>query len=151
MPHSWTRSFSLFEGEKLIDTTLFEYQGKIWLFCVKPFHHNASYTDDLFIFYADDLMGPWHSHKQNPIKSDCSNSRPAGNIIQIGTQLFRPTQNCSASYGGKTTVNKILKLNEDEFEEEAVNEDFLKQPGMRNHHVSIDENLNLTVFDFMKA
>lgn len=151
MPHTWVRSFTLFKDEKLIDSTIYFHEGKLWLFCIKPFHSKAPFTDDLFIYYADDLFGEWHSHSQNPIKSDCTNSRPAGNIFQIGDQIYRPTQNCSATYGTKITLNKIILLNEKEFKEDVIDYDFLKIPGMRNHHVTISENVNLTVFDFMKA
>lgn len=101
------------------DATLFKWNDKYWLFFTKVdsiFDGNNS----LFIYYADSLFGPYHSHSQNPVKVDVRSTRPAGEMFEMDGHIFRFAQDCSSTYGGAITLNKILKLSSSEFEEISI-------------------------------
>ena len=78
----------------------------------------SSTWDELFLFFSKNLFSnSWKSHPMNPIVSDVSKARPAGNIFYSKKDIIRPSQNNSKRYGGKIEFNKIIKLNEYEYEE----------------------------------
>jgi hypothetical protein len=101
----------------LIDPTIIEHNGKYWLFGTKL---GASQEQDrlLFIYYADDLFGPYQPHASNPVKDNINGSRPAGSFIEVDGNIFRPVQNSKNYYGEYLSINKIIILNENEFAEE---------------------------------
>jgi hypothetical protein len=65
-------------------------------------------------------VGPWTPHRQNPIKSDVRSARPAGRIFERRGQFYRPAQDCSARYGYAVSINHILQLNPDTYQEAEV-------------------------------
>lgn len=101
----------------LIDTTFVEWKGKMWAFATID---TATTNADLFVFYADDLDGPWLAHPLNPVKTDVRSARPAGTPFVVDGNLYRPAQDCSTHYGSAVTINEILKLSESEFEERVI-------------------------------
>jgi len=104
----------------LVDATVFSYAGQWWMFgttCDNP-------LNELHIWYADQLRGNWRPHSGNPVRSDLRNSRPGGTPFLMGDQLYRPTQNCTKTYGGSIVINRIDKLTHDSFSERAVREVF---------------------------
>lgn len=99
----------------LLDGTIYRYNNKYWLFGTI----NGKDADSkLYIFYADSLLGSYKSHAANPVKTGIEGSRPAGKIIEVDGQLYRPAQNSRYTYGGSITLNRIKKLSETEYEEE---------------------------------
>jgi hypothetical protein len=56
----------------------------------------------------------------NPVKCDVGSSRPAGALIEIDGALYRPSQDCSVTYGGADVVHRILELTPTAFEEVEV-------------------------------
>lgn len=96
-----------------IDATIWHGDGW-WLFC--------TFADDqpdlnLHIFHADTVTGPWLPHPGNPVKSDLASSRPAGPLFVSDGHLYRPSQDCTQSYGSAIVINKIDQLNRHEFRE----------------------------------
>ena len=59
-------------------------------------------------------------HAANPVKLDVRSARPAGTPFVHNGHLYRPAQDCSGSYGGKTVINRVIRLTPTEFEEEQV-------------------------------
>ena len=100
----------------LLDSTIFKYNNKFWLFATLADHKYDH--SKLYIYYADSLFGNYTPHIKNSVKYGLDGTRPAGNIITVDNELFRPAQNCKEYYGKSITINKILILNEKEFEEE---------------------------------
>jgi hypothetical protein len=83
----------------------------------------ASSWDELFLFSADDFKSEnWKAHPQNPIISDCKRARPAGAIFKKGTNIYRPSQNSSHTYGYGFNLNVIKTLNEFEYKETCVSQ-----------------------------
>jgi hypothetical protein len=77
-------------------------------------------SDELHLYYSSTPLGPWKPHKQNPVKSDVRNSRPAGRLFYWNGELCRPAQDSSQRYGYAMTINRILRLTPDEFVEQEI-------------------------------
>jgi hypothetical protein len=113
----WRRVQTLIDDFAALDSTIIEHDGRWWLFC--------TCQDDLpecklYLWHAADLFGPWQPHGMNPVKCDVRSSRPGGMPFWWNGSLYRPAQDSSASYGGALTINRVLELSADRFEEEPV-------------------------------
>ena len=62
----------------------------------------------------------WISHPKNPIVTDIRCSRPAGNIFVKENRIYRPSQNCAERYGYSMSIQEILVLNENDYEEKNI-------------------------------
>ena len=107
----------LIRGRRVVDATLIFEAGFWWLFCGLEDDND---TLNLHIFFAETLRGRWKPHPLNPVKSDVRSARPAGPMIRVGGVLYRPSQNCSDSYGGSVTLNRVRTLTPTAFAEEYV-------------------------------
>ena len=120
-PDQWTRVGNLFENITAFDTTLYFKEGRWWLFTNIVEAAGASGWDELFLYYADDLLGPWTAHPNNPIVSDARNARPAGRIFERAGKIYRPAQNSShGQYGFGFNINEIVTLSTTQYEERTV-------------------------------
>lgn len=116
-PEKWARVSRMVGNFKGADPTIFQYNGLWWLFCTDKQYSGML---NLYIWYSRDLFGPWQPHKLNPVKTDVRSARPAGTPFAYNGELYRPSQDCSKTYGGRVVINRILKLTTTEFEEEPV-------------------------------
>jgi hypothetical protein len=105
------------EGSRLADPTLVHHQGRYWIAATDT---AIGWHDNLCLFHADTLAGPWHAHAGNPVKLDIRSSRPAGPMIRIGQRLYRPAQDCAAGYGAAVVIHEVLTLSPDAFGERMV-------------------------------
>lgn len=120
-PDQWEFSKTLIHNTRIVDTTMFENQGKWWLFANIEDDFGSTWNQ-LHIFFADTpLSGTWTPHPQNPVVNDFRTSRPAGNIIRRNGILLRPSQDSSVRYGYATNFMQIQKLNEAEYIEKRKN------------------------------
>lgn len=104
---------TLIQAVKARDPSMFQYNGYWWIFCTLQDGPNSK----LHIYYSKDFLGPYLPHRNNPVKQDLKSSRPAGTPFYVDNALYRPAQDCSESYGKKVTINRVLKLSPDAFEE----------------------------------
>lgn len=111
---------TLIEDISAVDSTLFNFDNKWWLFCVDKKYGSSS----LSIWFSDDLMGKWQEHPLNPVKNDVRGSRPAGNIFEVNGKFFRPAQNNEVTYGGSISIFEIKTLSEVNYEERLYREFF---------------------------
>jgi hypothetical protein len=118
-PRVWQKLATLVDAFDGVDPTLFQHEGRWWLLCSS---RRQGSLHNLFIWYADALLGPWRPHDGNPVKNDVRSSRPAGTPFVHEGHLYRPTQDCSSTYGGRVMLNRINKLTPEEFAEESVRE-----------------------------
>jgi hypothetical protein len=116
-PWKWERVSDLLRGFAAVDSTLCHWNGMWWLFCSS---HEEGPNDKLFLFYSPDLLHGWRPHRMNPVKIDVTSSRPAGTPFISEGRLYRPAQDCSETYGGRVVVNRVLKLSDLSFAEEAA-------------------------------
>ena len=104
---------------RMADPTLFTHEGRFWIAYTDL---DMGEHDNLCLLHAPALAGPWMPHQANPVKIDIRSARPAGPVIASAGRLYRPAQNCAASYGASLVVNRIEQLTPEEFSEVVVRE-----------------------------
>jgi len=120
-PQRWKWRKTLLRNLYAMDTTVLEWDGKWWLFTNIRGHKGASGFDELFLFYAEDLLSEtWTPHSGNPIISDVRSARPAGKIFLSQGKLYRPSQDSSVRYGYGVKINQIDIISETEYQESLV-------------------------------
>ena len=111
-PDQWDFDTVLVDNFAGADATLWFQDERWWMF--------VDFRDELHILYSDSPRGPWHPHRENPVKSDSRSSRPAGRIFRMGKYVVRPAQDCSVQYGREVVFNKITRLTICDFEEVEI-------------------------------
>jgi len=118
-PFEWTHDRALLSDLTALDPTLLRHEGRWWLFAgvVVP---GAPSDDELSLFSAPALEGPWTPHPQNPIVVDVRCARPAGPLFWVGKDLIRPAQDGSLGYGSRISLRRVTELSESAYAEEGV-------------------------------
>ena len=120
-PYNWEFQKTLMKDCGAADSTLFQWQGKWWMFVNQLETNEASSSDELFLYYSDSpLSDRWTPHQRNPIVSDVKSARPAGRLFVRNGRLYRPSQNGSGHYGRGFNISEITKLTETDYEEKIV-------------------------------
>ena len=117
LPDRWVRVKTLLADSRYVDSTVIEHDGRWWLFASSMEYEGIA---TLYIWHAADLFGEWVPHRLNPVKTDVRASRPAGTPFVHEGALYRPAQNCTVTYGGSITLNRVTRLTPDEFEEDVA-------------------------------
>jgi hypothetical protein len=115
----WELVRVLIDGAPIVDPTLFKHAGRYWLLCTLQ-NDGAWGNQKLYAYHAPALDAEWTAHPHNPVKCDIGSTRPAGNVFELDGELYRPSQDCSATYGGAVVINHIAKLTPTEYEERSV-------------------------------
>jgi len=118
-PDRWTLERVLIEGIVAVDPTLLRHNGRLWLFA-NVVSRGRTAQDELFLFSAESLDGPWSPHPMNPIVSDVRAARPAGRVFTRDGHLIRPSQDSSHGYGDAITLNRIEELTVASYREAPV-------------------------------
>jgi hypothetical protein len=118
-PYKWEFERNLMENISAVDTTLFFFNKKWWLFTSVDQTGNISgNSTELFLFFTDNIFsGKWETHPDNPIVSDVRSARPAGKLFIRDGIIYRPSQDCSGRYGKAFNINRVTKLTETEYNE----------------------------------
>lgn len=110
---------TLMKNIQLVDPTLFFHDDCWWLFGNVKVHQGASFSDELFLYYADSPFSEsWTPHVLNPIVSDARIARPAGKILQHDGKIYRVSQDCSNGYGYAVNFHEILELSKEGYLEQ---------------------------------
>lgn len=148
-PDRWEREQSLVTGARFADASVIAYRGRWWMFASHG-APSASLYDELHIFHADRLEGPWLPHALNPVKIDAVTARPAGAPWVHEGVLYRPVQDCSDVYGGAVRIQQIVELSEARFLENDSG--LLAVPGLaagtRFH--TLNQGEKLAVIDVLR-
>jgi hypothetical protein len=118
-PYKWEEAEHLLEGVWAVDATMFPHEGRYWMFAGGVRKHGRI-NSELFLFHAQTPLGPWVAHAMNPVVSDVSRARPAGQVFSHQGVLIRPGQDCSSSYGGAIVLNRIEVLTPEEYREVPI-------------------------------
>lgn len=118
-PMAWQRVADLVTGWPCVDPVLHHYEGRWYLFLNVAENHNST-SEDLFLFVADALEGPYRPHPASPIVCDVRRARMAGRIFRHGGRLIRPSQDCGPRYGSAVVFNEILELGPDVYRERQL-------------------------------
>lgn len=131
-----------------VDSTVIEHEGRYWLFYTRK---DRDPDLNLYLAYADQLIGPWQQHPQNPVKTDVRSARPAGTPFQQAGRWYRPAQDFSRGYGSGIIINEILVLTPTQYTERPAAELTSLHPaypdGMHNVARIDDQH---TVIDFKR-
>jgi hypothetical protein len=124
-PFKWTFETTLIKEIEAVDSTIIYRDNKYWLFTNIAANKGASNFDELYVFSSKTLdYGSWEPHPKNPVVSDVKQARPAGGFFEYQNNLYRPSQNNTIRYGYGMKINKVVELNELNYEEIPVNEIF---------------------------
>jgi hypothetical protein len=118
-PTAWSAEAVLFRDVHVVDATIHKVNGKFWMFAGVS-NGNYSNSDELCLFFADALTGPWTPHVANPVVSDVRRARPAGRLFYEGGRLIRPSQDCGKAYGYALVFSEMVTLSEAEYEERQI-------------------------------
>lgn len=116
-PNGWERAAILLSGVRAVDATVVEHQGRWWMFATIA---DRGAGHNLFLWHAPRLTGPWTAHAANPVKTDARSARPGGTPFVVDGILYRPSQDCSRTYGGAVVVSRVDVLTPDAFSETPV-------------------------------
>jgi len=129
------------ERYRVVDSTIFEYEGVIYLFCGM----SSSAADCLYLFHSKSFGNEFISHPLNPIIVDPSRARMGGRIVHRNGRLYRFGQDNSYGYGDGLSVCEINKLSTTDYEEKIVG--LLRFKDANGPH-TIDFFKDEAVFDF---
>lgn len=114
-PDQWQLERRLLSGHPFVDSTPFYHQQQWWIFTSTP--HN----DQLMLYYADTLQGPWHAHPASPVvHRNARISRPAGRVLHYQGQLIRLAQDDADGYGRAVRAFVITHLSRHRYTEQPL-------------------------------
>lgn len=102
----WEDFANPLSGIAATDSVLFRHEKYFWIAYTDG---DIGKRDNLNLLYASSLKGPWNSHANNPVRLDPRNSRSGGTPFTHQGQLYRPAQNCSATYGGSIQIMRVTE------------------------------------------
>ena len=118
-PDKWELHGVLMDGVRAFDPTLIEHEGRWWMFVTIQEGGNST-DDELHLFHALNPFDEWTPHPLNPINVDVRSARPAGALFRENGELFRPAQDCSVRYGYALSIQRILRMTVEDYQEEEV-------------------------------
>jgi hypothetical protein len=146
-PHRWTLDRVLLDGIRAFDATLHR-EGQHWWMFVSVAEPGADPSEEMHVFWSESPLGPWQPHAANPVVSDARHARGAGPLFRRDGVLYRPSQDCSASYGSAVSINRIDVLDRENYQETLVGRiDPDSKAGMRCLH-TIGAMGSLRVLDY---
>jgi hypothetical protein len=126
-----------------------EFQRQLVEFCSHATLHRAAerwwlfaageLDDELNLFHATKLAGPWIPHARNPVKCDARGARPAGRLYWRNGALYRPALVCAPSEAMGVALHRVLRLTPHDYAERQVE----TVPGVR----AVNYCAELTVVD----
>ncbi len=120
-PDQWEHVKTLMNDVRAVDTTLYESNGKWWLFTNRCDTEGGTTHDELHVFSANHFLDEeWEPHPQGVVSSDVRMARPAGALFKKGGKLYRPAQDCSVDYGYALQLHEVTELNDERYAEQPI-------------------------------
>ena len=114
-PTQWLFVSTLVAGSDYVDSSIVHFNDKWWLFAA------LKTNDILYLYYANELMGPWTEHPMSPVvKGDANIARPGGRIIVLDGRIVRYAQDDDPNYGNQLRAFEITELTTKSYEEKEV-------------------------------
>ena len=122
-PNRWVFHKTIMRDISAVDTNIFEYDGKWWLFTNLDTSIACDINCQLHIFYSTNpLMEDWTAHESNPVFFDPLIARNGG-MISEGNEIYRVFQRHGFDmYGEGLGIAKINSLSPSEYNEEILSE-----------------------------
>lgn len=118
-PVRWEPIATILSDVPAYDPTLVEVDGLFWLWVAVPTPGGVD-ADELLLFSADEIAGPYAAHPQNPVQSDVRCARPAGRPLVVGQELVRPAQDGSEHYGARIRWMAVDEMSLDRYRESQI-------------------------------
>jgi hypothetical protein len=116
-PTQWRLETRLLEGHRYADPSVFQQDGLWWMFV------SRNTCEDLLLYYAEDLTGPWRPHPRSPIVyAQPEKARCAGRPVRLKEGLVRFAQDCSGEYGRRVRAFRIDRLDKEHYQESELPE-----------------------------
>jgi len=117
-PSKWTFEKTLLSDVAAYDSTLAFIADRWWLFTSFRPPRPPGSIYELHLYHAVSPLGPWSPHPRNPVKRfNVISTRPAGSIFQENGIMYRPGQDCSRRYGYGVSINRILNISPERYDE----------------------------------
>ena len=152
-PLKWEYQKDILRNVSVVDSMIFEYDGKWWLLCNMAIGGASDHSSTLMAFYSENpLSDDWIAHELNPLIFD-SNIARNGGILDVNSRFpIRSRQKQGFNlYGTGLTLAKINNLTPSSFSEEEIGQispDFFKKIKGCHH---IHSNGNYTVYDYLRT
>lgn len=119
-PDQWEHQHVLLDNMNAADSVLLQHEGLWWMFTCCQSHRSVDERDEMHLFYAEKLTGPWTAHPLNPVLTGVDRSRLAGPIVREGSTLYRNSQYGAWRYGYALNISRIDELTTTSYRETAV-------------------------------
>ena len=151
-PTGWTEVKTLLADVRAVDTVLFEHGSRWWMLTTIQGEGPGLNNAELHAFHAEDPLGEWTPHAQNPIVMDARKGRNGGFVRDHEGKPCRVAQVPGFTfYGAGSAIYRIDELTPDSYRETLVKQIepsfFPRLDG--THHVHCTGGT--TVFDFMRV
>jgi hypothetical protein len=113
----WHSPLTLLRDVAAADPAIFRWQGRLWLAFTDA---DRGPHDNLCLFHADRLEGPWRPHRGNPVRESLAGARMAGAFFEHEGALYRPGQDCRAGYGAAVVIHRVDACSPEAFSETEV-------------------------------
>lgn len=112
-PLTWQRVTTLLRGA-YADATVLQHEGRWWLFAQRG-------LDELCLFSADALTGPWRPHPASPLcVGNRRRTRPGGRVLEEDGRLIRFAQDGWPTYGHCLRAFEITELSPTRYAEREL-------------------------------
>lgn len=91
-----------------------------WLMLASVAYEGGLGWDELHVFRADALCGPWTPDPDNPVVSDVRTARPGGRMWEKDGRLFRLAQDSAGRYGSGLGLFEVTRDAEGAYRQEPV-------------------------------
>ncbi|MBV8747438.1 MAG: hypothetical protein JO134_20600 [Xanthobacteraceae bacterium] len=118
-PFGWDRSAILLDDIDMCDPIPIDVDGHWWLFG-NVVGRDGSSWNELHLFHAGVLTGPWIPHPLNPVIADVRTARPGGRMFWQDGVLFRYAQDCGGGYGSRLHLCRIDELTQTSYHQTVV-------------------------------
>jgi hypothetical protein len=129
-PYEWKKDRTLISDVKFYDPTLVQHGNRFWMF-LTTVRWGSSSWDNLEVYAAEALEGPWLPVSDRPAVVDSRAARSAGALWVDNGNLIRPAQDCSVTYGGGITLCRVDQLSQNGYVQ-ALLGSFGASDGKRN-------------------
>jgi hypothetical protein len=125
-PTEWSFVGNLLNDGFFVDSSIFRYADKWWMFAETNSHHKH---DTLRLYYAEDLLDSWLEHPKSPIiNGNAHIARPSGRVLVMNDQILRFTQDCQPTYGTQVKAFEITELTTTSYQEREVEQSLVLKP-----------------------
>jgi hypothetical protein len=118
-PTKWSFVDTLVEGRDFVDNSIAYFNNKWWLFA------STTSNDTLYLYYADNLGGPWMEHPESPIVDGNNHiARPSGRVLVYQDRIYRYTMDVDPPFGTHQILAlEITSITPTSYSEKLVQED----------------------------